>query len=85
MEELLLRVRLACNTMGVSAGDVFNYMNFGRSIAKGAKAIHGKELLAYAGATVERYARQGLDRKVMYRSLSDVFTLRPDAGWPNTT
>jgi hypothetical protein len=71
--------------LGVSPLQILNYMNFGRSIQKGRRTIHGEELLAYAGASAERYAAQGLERRVMYRILSDVFTLRPDSGWPKTS
>ncbi|MBM3322460.1 hypothetical protein FJY69_03140 [candidate division WOR-3 bacterium] len=83
-QQLEFRIKFACNAMGVRVGQSFSYLNFGRSVARAEKTIHGSELVAHAAGLVEHYARQGLDRKVMYKLLSDVFTIRPDRGWPKT-
>lgn len=81
-QQLEFRIKCAMNALGVGQAQRAGYLTFSRSVEKARKTVHGKDLVAFAGVLVERYAKMGLERRVMYRLLSDVHTIRPVEGWP---
>ncbi len=81
-QQLESRIRCALNVLGIVPAQQFGYLSFGRSVAKARRSVNGKDPVTLCGTLVERYAKLGLERPVMYRLLAAVFTIRPDQDWP---
>ena len=77
VDSIDVQVRQVCNGHGVGVIAFGGYRSFALQVGKSQNRAGGEDLSLVVNVLVERYAKLGLDPKVLWSIASEVFNVRP--------